>query len=185
MSTFTDRMIGAARLEAATYEEVEHDAGAMGQAVAVVLISSIAAGIGSIGYMDFTTAIVVGSIAALLGWVVWAFLTWIIGTKLLPEKDTEADMGQLLRTIGFASAPGILRILGIIPAIGGLLALVANIWMLAAMVVGVRQALDYTSTWRAVGVCAIGWLVLLAVQVAIVALVGEPAPGPGAGPANG
>lgn len=176
MSSFTDRMIGAAKLNPGTYEEVEHDTGAMGQAVAVILLSSVAAGIGSIGYMDFGTALVVGTLAALLAWVVWAFLIWVIGTKLFPEQQTEADMGQLLRTIGFASAPGLLRVLGVIPAIGGLLVLAANVWMLVAMVVGVRQALDYTSTWRAVGVCAIGWLILLVVQAGVVAMVGVPQP---------
>lgn len=179
MSSFTERMIGAAKLDPNTYEEVEHDSGAMGQAVGVILLASVAAGIGSIGYMDFTTALVLGSIAALLGWVVWAFLTWVIGTKLLPEANTEADMGQLLRTIGFASAPGLLRVLGILPGIGGLLVLVCNIWMLAAMVVGVRQALDYTSTWRALGVCAIGWVILILVQAGVFALVAGPQPGNG------
>lgn len=176
MSSFTERMIGAARLDAGTYEEVEHDTGAMGQAAAVVVLSSLAAGIGSVLYMDVATALVVGTVAALLGWLIWAFLTWIIGTKLLPEKDTEADMGQLLRTIGFASAPGLLRVLGIVPGIGGLLVLACNIWMLAAMVVAVRQALDYTSTWRAVGVCVIGWVILILVQALVIALLGEPAP---------
>lgn len=175
MSSFTERMIGAARLEAGIYEEVEHDSEAMGQAVGVVLLSSVAAGIGSILYMDLATALVVGTIAALLGWLIWAFLTWFIGTKLLPEEQTEADMGQLLRTIGFAASPGILRVLGIIPGIGGLLVLACDIWMLAAMVVAVRQALDYTSTWRAVGVCAIGFVVLLVLQVAVFALMGVPA----------
>jgi hypothetical protein len=56
-----------------------------------------------------------GTLAALLGWLIWAFLTWLIGTKLLPEASTEADIGQLMRTIGFASAPGILRVLGSSP----------------------------------------------------------------------
>lgn len=176
MNSFTDRMIGAAKLDPDTYEEVEHDASAMGQAVGVILLSSVAAGIGSIQFMDLGTALLVGSIAALLGWIVWAFLTWIIGTKLLPEKDTEADMGQMLRTIGFASAPGLLRVTGVIPGIGGLLVLACNVWMLVAMVVAVRQALDYTSTWRAVGVCVIGWIILLAVQAAIFAMVGTPPP---------
>lgn len=176
MSSFTERVIGAARLNAATYEEVEHDPDAMGQAIAVVLLSSVAAGIGSILYMDLFTALVVGSLVALLGWVIWAFLTWIIGTRLLPEPNTEADMAQLLRTIGFASAPGILRVVGIIPGIGGLLMLACDIWMLAAMIVGVRQALDYTSTWRAVGVCVIGFVVLVLLQMVVFALVGPPAP---------
>lgn len=176
MSSFTDRMIGAAKLDPDTYEEVEHDSGATGQAAAVVILSSIAAGVGSIAYAGVITGLIVGTIAALLGWVIWAFLTWIIGTRLLPEKDTEADMGQLLRTIGFASAPGLLRVLGIVPGIGGLIVLACNVWMLAAMVVGVRQALDYTSTWRAVGVCAIGWVILVLLQALVITMLGGPAP---------
>jgi hypothetical protein len=174
MTGFTDRMIAAAKLDPNVYEEVEHDQQAMGQAAGVVVLSSVAAGIGSIGYMDPATALVVGTIAALLGWVIWAFLTWIIGTRVLPEAATEADMGQLLRTIGFASAPGILRVLGIVPGVGGVIVVACNVWMLAAMVVGVRQALDYTSTWRAVGVCLIGWVILILVQVAVLAMVGPP-----------
>jgi len=177
MSSFTERVIGAASLDPGIYEELEHDTGAMGQAVGVVLLSSVAAGIGSMLYMDLGTALVVGSIAALLGWLIWAFLTWIIGTKLLPEPQTEADMGQLLRTVGFASAPGMLRFVGVIPGIGALLVLACDIWMLAAMVVGVRQALDYSSTWRALGVCIIGWLVLIAVQAAVLTMVGAPGTG--------
>ncbi len=172
MSSFTERMIGAAKLDAHTYEEVEHDSGAMGQAIAVVVLSSLAAGVGSVLYAGVWPGLVVGTIAALVGWVIWAFLAWIIGTKLLPEANTKADMGQLLRTIGFASAPGILRVLGIIPGIGGIIVFVCNIWMLAAMVVGVRQALDYTSTWRAVGVCLIGWLVLIALQALVFTMLG-------------
>ena len=176
MSSFTDRMIGAARLNPATYEEVEHDTDAMGQAVGVVLLSSVAAGVGSVIQAGVVSGLVAGTVAALLGWLIWAFLTWLIGTKLLPEKDTEADMGQLLRTIGFSAAPGILRVLGIVPGIGGLIVLACNVWMLAAMVVAVRQALDYTSTWRAVGVCLIGWVVLVLLQVGLVAMLGGPGP---------
>jgi hypothetical protein len=104
---------------------------------------------------------------ALLGWFIWAFLTYFIGTRLLPEPQTKADYGELLRTIGFSSSPGVLRVLGIIPALGGILNFLIGIWMLVAMVIAVRQALDYKSTWRAVGVCLIGWII----QIAILALV--------------
>ena len=97
----------------------------------------------------------------MIGWYIWAFLTYWIGTKLLPEKETKADYRQLLRTTGFSSAPGILRIFGIIPFLNSVVFLVTGIWMLAAMIIAVRQALDYQSTPRAVGVCAIGWLVQL------------------------
>ncbi len=97
-------------------------------------------------------------VAALVGWVVWAFLIWIIGTKMLPEPQTKSDVPELLRTTGFASAPGMLRILGVIPFVGLLISFLAPLWMLAAMVVAVRQALDYQSTARAIGVCIIGFI---------------------------
>ena len=158
MATFQERVIGAAKLDVQIYEEVEADRDAMGQAMAVVALSAVAAGIGSPGGGGLSGVVVV-TIAALIGWLIWAFLTYFIGTRLLPEPQTKADYGELLRTIGFASAPGLIRVLGIIPGLSALLFFVAGIWMLAAMVIAVRQALDYTSTARAIGVCLIGWLV--------------------------
>lgn len=173
MSTFTQRMIGAAKLDAQTYEEVEADTGSLGQAVGVVILSSLAAGIGgTLAYGGVVQGLIVGTLGALVGWLIWAFLTWIIGTRLLPEDQTEADLGQLLRTIGFSATPGMLRIFAFIPVLGQLIVLVANIWMLVAMVIAVRQALDYESTLRAVGVCVIGWVVLIAIQFALFALTG-------------
>jgi len=172
MSTFAERMIKAAKLDPAVYEEVEADSSSMGQAVGVVVLSSLAAGIGSIGYAGFWSGLIGGTIAALVAWIIWAFLTWIIGTKLLPQEQTEADMGQLLRTIGFSSSPGLLRVGGIIPGLGALFVLAGNIWMLVAMVVAVRQALDYNSTWRAVAVCLIGWVVLVLVQLVLFQFMG-------------
>lgn len=166
MTSFTDRMIRAAKLDVNLYEEVEADKSAMGQAMAVVVLSSVAAGVGTIGTIGLM-GLVLGTIAALLGWFIWAFLTYFIGTKLLPEPQTKADYGELLRTIGFSSSPGVLRVLGIIPAIGGIVNFLIGIWMLVAMVIAVRQALDYKSTWRAVGVCLIGWII----QIAILALL--------------
>jgi hypothetical protein len=166
MTPFVDRMIRAAKLDVNLYEEVEADKNAMGQAVGVVALSSLA---GGIGFMQTAglTGLVIGTVGSLLGWYIWAFLTYVIGTKLLPEPQTRADHGELLRTIGFSSAPGMLRIFGIIPGIGGFVNLLAGIWMLAAMVIAVRQALDYHSTYRALGVCLIGWIV----QIVILALV--------------
>ena len=157
MSTFTERMIRAAKLDVNLYEEVEADRTAMRQAMGVVLLSSLAAGIGSIS-MGGRNLILV-TIAALVGWYIWAYLTYFIGTKMLPETQTKADHGELLRTIGFSSSPGLIRILGIIPGFANLVFSVAGIWMLIAMVIAVRQALDYTSTLRAVGVCLIGWII--------------------------
>jgi hypothetical protein len=157
-------MIGAAKLDVQTYEEVEADTTAMGQSMGVVVLSSIAAGIGSGSGIG---GLVVGSLAAMIGWFVWAYVTFLIGTKILPEPQTEADVGQLLRTTGFSASPGLLRAFGVIPGIGLLVVGVANIWMLASMVVAVRQALDYESTGRAIGVCLIGWLALIAITMVV------------------
>ena len=158
MNSFWNRIIRAAKLDADLYEEVEADRGAFGQAMAVVVLSSVAAGIGSLEKTGIGGILSV-TISALIGWFIWSYLTYIIGTKILPTPETRADYGELLRTIGFSSSPGFIRILGIIPRLAGILFLIAGIWMLAAMVIAVRQALDYRSTWRAVGVCIIGWII--------------------------
>jgi len=164
MSTFTNRMIRAAKLDVDLYEEVEADKTAMGQAMTVVVLSSLAAGIGTIGVFNIF-GIIMHIIIALVGWFVWAYITYFIGTRLLPEPQTSADHGELLRTIGFSSSPGILKVLGIIPMLVHLVNFIVSIWMLSAMIIAVRQALDYRSTLRAVGVCAIGWIVQLMLYV--------------------
>ena len=158
MSNLIERMIRAAKLDVNLYEEVEADKGALSQALGVVVLSGVAAGIGSIGAAGIA-GIFTGTIAALIGWFVWAYIVYIIGTKLLPQPQTKADYGELLRTVGFSSSPGLIRVLGFIPFLSGIVFIAASIWMLIAMVVAVRQALDYTSTLRAVGVCIIGWII--------------------------
>lgn len=168
MSSLVERMIRAAKLDANLYEEVEADTGATRQAMLVVVLSSLAAGIGSVSVGGFgLTGLLFGALTALVSWYIWAFLTYFIGTRFLPEPQTEADVGQLLRTIGFSSSPGLLRIAGIIPGLTGIVFLVSGVWMLVAMVIAVRQALDYHGTARAIGVCVIGWLV----QAGIIILV--------------
>lgn len=171
MASLGERLIGAAKLDVNTYEEVEADTSATPQAMIVVLLSALAAGIGSIRDGGITGMLLI-TVAALVGWFIWAGLTYLIGTKMLPEADTQADMGELLRTTGFSQAPGLLRVLGIIPVLGGLVSLVASIWMLAAFVIAVRQALDYKSTGRAVVVCLIGFFVYLAVVFGLMMMMG-------------
>ena len=171
MSLFTDRMIRAAKLDVNLYEEVEADKTAMGQAMGVVVLSSMAAGIGTIARGGLG-GILVGTVAALVGWYIWAWLTYFIGTKWLPEPQTKADVGELLRTIGFSSSPGLIRVLGIIPGLGGLVFLAASIWMLVAMVIAVRQALDYKSTGRAIGVCVIGWVIQIVILMLLFGIAG-------------
>lgn len=175
MTVFMNRMIRAAKLDAHLYEEVEEDKSTMQQAMGVVVLSSLAAGVGSIGTMGLG-GILLGTLAALGGWYIWAYLTYFIGTKFLAEPQTEADLGQLLRTTGFSSSPGLIRVLGIIPGLGTVVFVVASVWMLVSMVIAVRQALDYTATWRAVVVCAIGWIIQTAVLMLLFSLVGGPPP---------
>lgn len=159
MASFTERLIGAAKLEVRTYEEVEADTTATGQAMAVVILSSVAAGVGIMGFgPGGLTTFLVGTMAALIRWVAWAFLTYFIGTRLLPEPRTRADLPELLRTTGFAQSPGILLVVGVVPGFAPFILVIVMVWWLMAMVIAVRQALDYTSTMRAVAVCVVGWV---------------------------
>jgi len=163
--TFVERMFGAAKLDPRVYEEIETDRTATPQALAVVVLASVA---GGVGMGAGVRGLVFGTVAGLVGWAIWAWLIYFIGTRWLPEPDTRADMGELLRTIGFATSPGILRVAGLVPVLGPVIFVVAAVWTLVAVVVAVRSALDYRSTGRAIGVCLVGWLV----QLVILALVG-------------
>jgi hypothetical protein len=153
---FPRRVLRAMLIDAELYEEVEADRSAGLQAGIVVLLASVAGGIGSFGNGGFA-GVWISALAAGGGWVAWAFITYWIGTRLLPEPQTVADHGELLRTIGFSSAPGMLTVFGVIPGLNPWIYLIAGAWMLVAMVVAVRQALDYTGTLRAIAVCAIGF----------------------------
>ena len=162
MASLLDRMIRAAKLDTTVYEEVEHDPNATGQAMTVVILSSLAPALSGLIHGG-VVALVFTTIAAILGWVVWAILTYFIGTRFLPEPQTKADLGEMLRTTAFSSAPGVICVLGLIP-IPGLLPLsisVALLWIVVAMVIAVRQALDYQSLGRAIAVCVIALLIVL------------------------
>ena len=157
MSTLANRILGSARLDSQSYEEVETDSFANIQAVGVVLCSSLAAAIGT-GIKDAGSILQI-LIAAVVSWIIWVLLTLFIGARLLPGNKTQADFGQVLRTTGFSTSPGILRIFGFLPLVGWLIFAGATLWMLFSFVVAVRQAMDYTSTARAVVVCLLGWIV--------------------------
>ena len=151
------RMIGAARLDVHIFEEVEADTSATRQALLVVAIVALATGIGSAGTGGLG-GIVVGILVAVAGWAIWAWTVYLIGTKILPAHETHANWGQLARTLGFAQSPGILKVFGVVPIVGAIILLVVSAWMFVAMVIAVRQALDYTSTVRAIGVVLIGYI---------------------------
>lgn len=151
------RMIGAAMLRTATYEEVEADESATLQAMAVVVLVAVASGIGNFA-AGGVLALVAGIVASLAGWAFWAWITFYVGTTILRTPETNANWGQLARTIGYAQSPGMLKIFGIVPVIGPVIFSLATIWQLIAVIIAIRQALDYTSTWRAIGVAVIGFI---------------------------
>jgi hypothetical protein len=166
--SFRRRILGALRLDPSVYEDVERDRQALGQALAVVVLSSLATGVGS-GPLPTgeSVPLLVGVFFALVGWVIWAGLIFLIGTKVVPEPQTRSDIVELMRTTGFAAAPGLFGLLGLMPFIGQLFTLGVSLWMLAAMVIAVRQALDFTSVWRSLGVVFIGWTAYLLVLLVI------------------
>jgi hypothetical protein len=164
MRRFVFRVLGAATLDKQVYEDVEADPGATSQALAVIVLASFAAGLGASGWngkpgiaLAFSTA---AGTFGLLAWASWAVLTFEIGGHLLPEPQTRVNVGELLRTLGFSAAPGLFLAFG---ALGSttLIFSVTAVWMLATMVMAVRQALDYTRIGRALAVCVLGWMLTL------------------------
>ena len=166
MSTFSQRVIGAAKLDLPIYQEVQADTYATGQAIAVVVLSSLAQGIGALAQGGLR-GLALGAVTVLIGWCVWVTIVYLIGAKLLPEPQTRSDFGALLRATGFAASPGLLRVLGLVPGLGFLIVAAVSVWMFLAVVIAVRQALDYESIERTVGVCLLGWFL----QVVIVAML--------------
>ncbi len=162
-------MIRASKLDINLYDEVAADKGATAQALAVVVLSGIVNGV-VISWIATSRVwtLLFGTLVILFFWIVGAFITYIVGTKLLPEAGTKSDMGQVMRTIGFAFSPGVLRIFILIPFVGTVIMWIIEIWMFAAVVIAVRQALDYKSTWRAIAVSLIGFVGTLAIFYSLV-----------------
>ncbi len=167
-ASMIDRMIRAARLEPQVYEEVEHDQSATVQAMLVVVLGVIAAGIGALsGGLNFSFATLV---IALVGWAVLALIAYWVGTNLFKGPHTEATWGELLRTLGFASSPRVLLILGIIPVVGLFIWPVVFVWWVVATVIAIRQALDF-GTGRAIITAVVSVVPTLVVLSVVAALV--------------
>lgn len=167
MASFGERVVGAMSLKASTFQEIEHDTTAMGQAAGVIVLAAVSTGIGNV-YYGGVSGIVSGIIMSLIGYAVWALVVWLVGTKVMADPATKADFPETFRTIAFAAAPGVLGIVTIIPILGWLLLFVLWLWQIAAMVVAVREVLDYTDTIKAVIVVVIGWLI----QLVVIAILG-------------
>jgi hypothetical protein len=159
-------MIGAMKADVNTFEEIERDTTAMGQAVTVIVLAAVASLIGNV-FRNGLTAGVMILIVSLIGYALWAFIVVIVGTKLMPEPSTKADFNEAFRVVGFAAAPGVFNVLAIIPFLGVLISFVISLWMLVVMVIAVRTVLDYTSTGRAIIVCLIGFVIYWVVSFMI------------------
>ena len=172
--SMVDRLIRVCRLDVHIFEEVEADTSATRQALSVVALVALATGIASLGTTGLS-GLFAGAAIAIAGWAIWAWILYLIGTKILPSHETHADWGQLARTVGFAQSPGVFRVLGVVPVVGWIIFLVASVWMLVAMVIAVRQALDYTSTWRAIAVVLLSFIpyaVLMSIGFALLGAKG-------------
>jgi len=166
------KMVKASKLDVDFYEEVEADKDATTQAFLVVVLSSLAAGIGlglqalllGDGGINIVWGLIGGVLSAIVMWGVFAWLTYFVGTKLFAGPETSADWGELLRTLGFSTAPGVLRIIPI-------LNFFVFIWMVVTAVIAVRQALDFT-TWRAIGTILVAIIPTLIIQFLVMGLLG-------------
>ena len=167
MASFGERVVGAMRLDANTFEEIERDPTAMAQAAGVIALAAVSMGIGNVWYGGIS-GIVTQVIISLIGYAVWAVLVWVIGTKVMPDPGTKADFAEAFRVIGFAASPGLLGIITIIPILGWLLMILIWLWQLAAMVIAVKAVLDYNTIGKAIIVVVIGFFVNLCVTVLLV-----------------
>jgi hypothetical protein len=168
MATLGARMIGAMKADVPTFEEIERDPSAMGQAITVIAVAGAAALVGNIFRAGVSQGII-AMILSLIGYAIWAVLVTVIGTKLMPEPSTKADFAETFRTIAFAASPGVFNVLAIIPFLGPLILFMVNIWSLVIMVIAVRTVLDYSSTGRAIIVVLIGFVVNLIITFLLLA----------------
>lgn len=164
LNGFVRRVLGAAMLSANTYEEVEADRSATSQALFVVLLASISAAVGARGAFGAASTLrflTIASSLSVVAWATFAVLSYEIGSRLLPARETRTDVGELLRTLGFAAAPGLVQAFAVFGGPTRWIFGIAIVWALVASVVAVRQALDYDSTARAIAVCGLAWLLSL------------------------
>ena len=139
MASLQNRVIGALRLQAATFEEVEHDATATSQAATVVALAALSGALATLVWGLSIATFIAQIILAMIGWVIGAAVIYFVGTRLLPGKNTQADLGEVLRVAGFAQSPGLFSFINVIPILGWLISFLLAIWSIVALVIGVRQ----------------------------------------------
>ena len=166
MASMGARMAGAMQADAATFEEIEHDPSAMGQAVAVIVIAGVAAMFGNI-FRGGVVSGVMGLIGSLLGYALFSLMVFLIGTKVMPEPATKADFNEAFRVVGFTASPGVFNVLAIIPFLGPLISFVISLWMIVIGVIAVREVLDYSNTGRAIIVCLLAMVAVWIISMLV------------------
>ena len=168
ISLFLNRIFRSVKIDPEVFNEVQKDKKATLSAALVVLLSSTAAGIGatSLGTGNFILA----PIFSLISWFVWAYIVYFVGVKLFPDPRTKTTQFALLRAIGFSSAPGMIRIFGFNESLMTVTFVGSAFWMLACMIVAVRETLNFRSLWKALGVVIIAWFVQAFILLTIVAM---------------
>ena len=156
--TLARRVVGVLSLDPQTFEDIEADKSASGQALVVVIAAGVSAGVGAL-YDDTAPGLFWVVLGKVIGCAMWAVVTYVLGARLWPEPTTKTDVGELFRVIGFSYVPDVFSIFGLLPSVGLAIRIVIALWQLATTVLAVRQALDYRSTWRALAVVATGWLI--------------------------
>lgn len=166
--SFRDRVVGAALLDENVYEYVKLDRSAMWQAALVVVLAALAAGMGTLS--GGLAGLAVGVVTALLGWAAYAYVAYWVGTRWFKAEVTSATRGDLLRTLGFASSPRLLLVLGVVPLLGGLVTLLVFVWTLGTTFVAIRQALEL-DFWRAMATATLSWLALFVISFVVTSLL--------------
>ena len=172
MTSYTQRLKGALKLKKEVFEEVEANPELAGQALLTVALASLCFGIG--GGITNPFYLVLQIVSASLGWLLWVYITHWIGTHWWAESDTRCSFKELMRTTGFAFAPGLFQVFALLPLMEFPVRVGVGIWTLFAFVIAVRQALDYKSTARAFGVCAVGWIAMQTITLIVSGLLGGP-----------
>jgi hypothetical protein len=168
MATLAERMTGAMKADVKTFQEIEADPNALGQAVAVIVIAGVAAMIGNF-FRGTVLGGVLSLIASIIGYAIWSLLIVLIGTKAMPEPTTKADFQEAFRVIGFTASPGVFSVLAIVPFLGPLISFAISVWMLVIGVIAVREVLDYSNTGRAIVVVLIAWVIYWCIKIFVLA----------------
>ena len=170
-TSFADRLRGALVLDARTYREVEQDTNANGQAALIIVLAALAAGIGSLLSRDLIQNALGTVLSSVLQWVVFSLVAYYVGASLFSSGQTSVTPGQVLRTIGFAHAPKLFLVLGIIPILGWIAGLVVFFWFLAAAITALREAFEF-DTGRAIGTGLVALIGILIVDIILLVVFG-------------